>query len=266
MTSVTSTVLVETQATDAGPSVGIVTLHDPDRRNALRTDMVDALIGAFDELEEKGDVGAVIVTGSGQAFCAGADLGNLAAHGQVAEESRREGMVAIYQGFLRVARSPLPTLAAVNGPAIGAGMNLALSCDLRLAGRRARFDSRFLQLGLHPGGGHTWMLERAVGPQMAAAMVLFGEVVGAEDAERLGLVWRAVPDDQLMGAAMALATKAAAAPPQLVRRAKKTLQAMPAVQQHAEAVELELGSQLWSLGQPFFAERLAALRASIGGR
>ena len=81
---------------------------------------------------------------------------------------------SIYEGFLRVLRSPLPTIAAVNGPAVGAGMNLALACDVRLAGASARFDTRFVKIGLHPGGGHVWMLERAVGPQAAAAMVLFG--------------------------------------------------------------------------------------------
>ena len=95
------------------------------------------------------------------------------------------------------ARSPLPTIAAVNGAAVGAGMNLALACDVRLAGRSARFDTRFLQLGLHPGGGHTWMLQRIAGPQAAAAVVLFGEVLDGEEAERCGLVWRCVDDDAL---------------------------------------------------------------------
>ena len=83
----------------------------------------------------------------------------------------------IYEGFLRIARSPLPTLAAVNGAAVGAGMNLALGCDVRMAAARARFDTRFLQIGLHPGGGHTWMQRRIVGPQAAMAAVVFGQVL-----------------------------------------------------------------------------------------
>src|ERR671920_1584162 len=99
--------------------------------------------------------------GAPPAFCAGADLGNLA-------EATGDGLGRIYEGFLRIARSPLPTLAAVNGAAVGAGMNLALVCDVRLAARRAPFDTRFIDLGLHPGGGHTWMLRNAVGPQVAA--------------------------------------------------------------------------------------------------
>ena len=92
----------------------------------------------------------------------------------------------VYEGFLRVARSPLPTLAAVNGAAVGAGMNMALGCDVRIAARRARFDTRFLQIGIHPGGGHTWMLRRIAGPQTTMAAVLFGEVLDGAEAERVG--------------------------------------------------------------------------------
>ncbi len=110
----------------------------------------------MDGIEADPSVGAIVVTGAPPAFCAGADLGNLA-------EVDGERLGAIYEGFLRIARSSLPTLAAVNGAAVGAGMNLALGCDVRLAARRARFDTRFLQLGLHPGGGHTWMLRRSPG-------------------------------------------------------------------------------------------------------
>lgn len=263
-TEATDSIVVETRAVEGG-EIGVLTLNDPDRRNALRQEMVDGIVAAFDALEGTG-VGAVIITGAGRAFCAGADLGNLGAQGESEPGAREQGMMAIYEGFLRVARSPLPTIAAVNGAAVGAGMNLALSCDVRLAAHGARFDTRFLQLGLHPGGGHTWMLERAVGPQTAAAMVMFGQVLAAEEAERRGLVWRAVPDGELMEAAVAMATTAAAAPPELARRVKATLQAVPTMAYQDEAVRLELDSQLWSLGQPFFVERLQALQARISAR
>src|SRR5690606_25054318 len=143
--------------------------------------LVDEIVAAFDAIEGDDGVGAVVVTGAPPAFCAGAALGDL-------DGTQREGLRRIYEGFLRVARSPLPTIAAVNGAAVGAGMNLALACDVRVAGARARFDTRFLQLGIHPGGGHTWMLQRAVGLQAAAAMVLFGEVLDGAEAERIGLV------------------------------------------------------------------------------
>src|SRR5690606_13918880 len=184
--------------------------------NALTLDLVGEIVAAFDALEADPDVGAVVITGAAPAFCAGADLSHLGA-------SRREGLMRIYEGFLRVGRSPLPTIAAVNGAAVGAGMNLALVCDVILAGTSARFDTRFLQLGIHPGGGHTWMLQQRVGPQTAAAMVLFGKVLDGPAARDAGLAWDCVPDDELVDAARALAAVAAAGPPELVRRIKQTM-------------------------------------------
>ena len=126
-------------------------------------------------------------------------------------------------------RCPLPTLAAVNGAAVGAGMNLALVCDVRVAARRARFDTRFLQIGIHPGGGHTWMLQRIIGPQAAAATVLFGEVLDGEQAERAGLVWRTVDDDELARIAHGLAARAAEAPRELSIVTKETLRDMATI-------------------------------------
>jgi enoyl-CoA hydratase len=230
--------------------VATVTLDDAGRRNALSAGMVDEIVAAFDRLDGDLDVGAVVVTGAPPAFCAGADLSHLGSTGA-------DGLRAVYEGFLRVGRSCLPTIAAVNGAAVGAGMNLALVCDVRLAARSARFDTRFLQLGLHPGGGHTWMLRNAVGPQAAAAAVLFGEVLDGEAAAARGLAWRCVDDDALLDDARALAGRAAGAPRQLVRRAKQTLQAMGAVTDHAAAVDGELEVQLWSMAQPDFRERLS---------
>jgi enoyl-CoA hydratase len=236
--------------------VALVILDEPERRNALTLPLVEQIVATFDALEADPGVGAVVVTGAAPAFCAGADLGNLGA-------AREEGLRAIYEGFLRIGRSTLPTVAAVNGAAVGAGMNLALCCDVRLAGRSARFDTRFLKLGLHPGGGHMWMLYWSAGPQAAAAMVLFGDVLDGEAAERTGLAWRCYDDADLLDAARAFAAKAADAPHPLVARAKETLAAVAAIGEHAEAVDLELEAQLWSTQQPFFAERLAAMREQI---
>lgn len=236
--------------------VGLVTLDAPARRNAFDLDMCQEVIAAVDALEADPSVGALVVTGAGSAFCAGADLSHLGA-------SQREGLLAVYEGFLRFARSPLPTIAAVNGPAVGAGMNLALACDVRLAGHSARFDTRFLQLGIHPGGGHTWMMRNIVGPQATAATVLFGEVLGGPEAERTGLVWRCVPDDDLVPLALDMAASAARAPRELVQRVKATIGDMASIAEHAHAVERELGDQVWSVTQPAFAERLAALQRKI---
>jgi enoyl-CoA hydratase len=239
--------------------VAVVTVSDPERRNALTPPMITELIAAFDRLEADASVGAVVVTGAPPAFCAGADLSHLGSR------PSDDGLRGIYEGFLRVGRSPLPTIAAVNGAAVGAGVNLALCCDLRLAARRARFDTRFLQLGLHPGGGHTWMMRRAVGPQTTVAAVLYGEVLDGPEAERTGLVWRCVDDDQLLPTAITLAARAATSP-ELARRIKATIATMADVDSHDAAVDVELEAQLWSMAQPEFAARLAAVRDRISSR
>jgi enoyl-CoA hydratase len=241
---------------DVADGVATLTLNNPDERNTLTAPMVQEIVAAMDGIEADDGIGAVVVTGAPPAFCAGANLGNLA-------EAEGTSLRTIYEGFLRVARSPLPTLAAVNGAAVGAGMNMALGCDVRLAGRSARFDTRFLQLGIHPGGGHTWMMRRAVGPQAAAALVLFGDVVDGTEAARIGLVHRCVDDGELLEAAHAMAAKAASAPRQLVITTKNTLADMAAIVAHDAAVDREIEPQLWSTRQPWFRERLAALQARI---
>ena len=236
--------------------VATLTLNNPDERNTLTAPMVTEIIAAMDRIEADQSVGAVIVTGAAPAFCAGANLGNLAT-------ATGESLGNIYEGFLRIARSPLPTIAAVNGAAVGAGMNLALGCDIRIAAVRARFDTRFLQIGIHPGGGHTWMLRRIAGPQTAFATVVFGEVLDGPAAERAGLVWKCVPDDELMAEAQKLGARAAEAPRALLESVKKTIQDMHDIDTHPEAVARELEPQLWSTRQPWFAERIAALQAKI---
>jgi enoyl-CoA hydratase len=245
--------------TDISDGIATLTLNAPDTRNTMTMPMVDEIVAAMDGFEADPTVAAVIVTGAGSAFCAGADLGNL-------QTASADSLGRIYEGFLRIARSTLPTIAAVNGAAVGAGMNLALGCDVRLAARRAKFDTRFLQIGLHPGGGHTWMQRRIVGPQATFASVIFGEVLDGAEAERTGLVHRAVDDDQLMAAARELAAGAASAPRDLVVLTKATIKSMAGVESHAAAVQAELGPQVWTARQPWFAERIAALKAKISSR
>lgn len=249
-------VTVDLVPVDNEKNVAKVVLNDPERRNALSQPMVERIVTVFDELESQPEVNAVVLTGAPPAFCAGADLAEL-------EGVSRETLKPIYEGFLRIARSPLPTIAAVNGPAVGAGINLALVCDLRIAGRRARFSARFLGLGLHPGGGNTWLLQQIGGSQLATAMTLFGEVLNGEAAAERGLVWRVVDDEELIPTALKLAEFAASAPPALVQELKKTLRDLPGIDSHADAVEREYQSQAWSVEQPFFAERIAALRQRI---
>jgi len=241
--------------TEINDRVAVIALSDPKRRNAMSIDMCAEVEETFDSLEADPDVGAIVVTGEGTSFCAGADLSKLD------DDDYRGGLLDIYAGFLRVGSSPLPTIAAVNGHAVGAGMNLALIADLRLAGESARFDARFLQLGIHPGGGHTWMFRRIAGPQATFAADLFGEIMDGKEAERAGLVWRCVPDDQLLDEAVKLAGRAAAGPPELVRKIKATIVDQADITTQVAAMERELDPQVWSIGEPMFQKTLAKLRS-----
>jgi enoyl-CoA hydratase len=236
--------------------VATLTLNNPAERNTMTAELVSDIKQAMDEIEADQTIGAIIVTGAAPAFCAGANLGNLA-------EADGESLTKIYEGFLRIARTPLPTIAAVNGAAVGAGMNLALCCDVRIAAHRAKFDTRFLQIGLHPGGGHTWMFRNIAGQQIAMAAVVFGEILDGHEAQRVGLVYKCVPDDELMTTARLMAVRAASAPRELAIITKRTIQEMANVATHAEAVAKELEPQVWTTRQPWFAERLAALQNRI---
>jgi len=235
--------------------VAVVTLVDIERRNAMTGLMVDEIVATFDALESDGTTAAVIITGEAPAFCSGADVSSLGALSRAETEEERRSVTSIYEGFLRVLRSPLPTIAAVNGPAVGAGMNLALACDVRIAGTSARFDTRFVKIGIHPGGGHIWMLERAVGPQAAAAMVLFGVPVDGARASEIGLAWSCHPDDELLDAAHALAARAARAPIALLGRVKSTLRQAPWESDFEAAIATEVAHQAWSLGQGWFGSQ-----------
>jgi enoyl-CoA hydratase len=229
--------------------VALVTLNDPERRNAVTMQMRDEMVACFDEMESRSDVGAVVITGAGSAFCAGADLGDLAA-------ADSEMFRKIYDAFLRVASSTLPTIAAVNGPAVGAGMNLALACDVRLAARSARFITRFVQIGLHPGGGGAWMLQRLVQSQVAKAMLIFGDELDGEQAAQAGLVLRCVDDDLLVTEAMLLAARGAEVPRELAMRVKQTLNEVSHLDGLSDAVAVELEAQIWSSQQQFFRDRV----------
>ena len=236
--------------------VAVITINDPDRRNAVTAEISAALRSAVDAAEADEDVHALIVTGAGKAFCAGA---NLTALGEATED----GLRVIYDGFLAVANCALPTIAAVNGAAVGAGLNLALAADVRIAGPHALFDPRFQKLGIHPGGGATWMLQRAVGPQVARASLLFGMSFDADTAVRHGLALKVAEDP--VAAARELAAGPAAAPRDVVLATKASMRATanPGVvdsDQHGIAVDIELGPQATSIESPEFARRLEAAK------
>lgn len=236
-------------------SVAVITINDPDRRNALTIDLSQELEDKVRQAEQEAN--ALIVTGAPPAFCAGADLTQLG-------NSKDEGLKKIYKGFLAVANATIPTIAAVNGAAVGAGLNLALAADVRVAGPKARFDARFLQLGIHPGGGMTWMLQKITNRQTATAMTLFGQILDADQAVAKGLAYTRAEDP--LAVAKELAKAAAEAPAELVRTIKATMRLTDVLHDHADAVETELRPQVASIDTPEFAARLAAMKARISGR
>lgn len=234
---------------DVREGVALLTLDAPDRRNALTVEMAQGLIDACEQIDADPAVGAVVVRGEGAYFCAGGDRATLAAAGEdPAAPEQWTGMTAIYRSFARVGELEPPTIAAIRGGAVGAGLNLALATDLRVVADDAVLLSGFLPIGLHPGGGHTALRGRLGSRESAAALTLFGQrLTGAQLVER-GLAWSAVPASEVDDAAFALAATPAA-DPELARRTARSLRATlgPPAIPWATALELERASQMWSM-------------------
>jgi len=256
----------------------LLTLRDPRRRNAMSRALSDRLVEALDAVVADETVHAVVVTGAadrGPAFCAGGDLDELAAIGGSEGADGEAEIKAVYAGFLALAACPVPTIAAVDGPAVGAGINVALAADIRLAGDTARFEPGFLRLGLHPGGGMTWMTQRLVGPQTTLAMLLAGEGLDAEAAVACGLALRRVPGEMpeppadhagtatrspVVLEALRMAGHSARAPRDLVVATKASVRATADLTDHGAAVDVEVGPQLTSLHSPAFRAGLERVR------
>lgn len=242
--------------------VAVLTLDDPERRNAMTEAMGDALAGAVGALADDATVRVVVVTGAPPAFSAGGDLAMLE---QLARRTREEGfdatdtMRAFYERFLALRRLPVPTIAAVNGHAVGAGLCVALACDLRVLAADARLGLNFARLGLHPGMGGSWLLPRVLGEQRAAEWLYTGRLVDGETAARQGLGLEALPADQVLERALALAEEIAQAAPVTVRQLKATLAADDEAAL-ARALDREAACQAVSYGSDDLQEGLAAAR------
>ncbi len=209
---------------------GVVTLtiNRPEERNALSDDVIfDAFLSAADRINKDNSVRCVILTGAGKAFSAG---------GNVKHMRDKEGLFAgspteLRQGYRHgIQKIPLafydlevPTIAAVNGPAVGAGCDLACMCDIRIAGKSAKFAESFVKLGIIPGDGGAWFLPRVIGRSRAAELTFTGDMIDAATALDWGLVSRVVEDAELMTAAKDLANRIAANPPHALRMSKKLL-------------------------------------------
>ncbi|WP_353353625.1 enoyl-CoA hydratase-related protein [Intrasporangium sp. DVR] len=229
-------------------AVATITLSAPERRNALSVEMSRELIDAARAAEADATVGAVVVTG-GQHFCAGAVRAVLADTGlDPVEDEAYRNLETVYRAFTTIGDLGVPTIAAVRGAAVGAGLNLALATDLRIVSRTARLLPGFAQIGIHPGGGHFTLLNRVAGREAAAAMGLFGEEVSGERAVQLGLAWSAHDDAEVETEAHALAGRVAR-DPELARRLVRTFrrETVPGGVPWDVAVELERSPQMWSL-------------------
>lgn len=211
--------------------IAVLTFHNPDRLNAMTEPMGQALCSEVSALRRRGDLRAAILTGAGRAFSAGGDLGMIASRGSEGAAARggatqarsRSFMRGFYDLFLSVRDLECPTIAALNGHAIGAGLCVALACDLRIAARDAKLGLNFVRLGIHPGMGATWTLPRLVGPALAAELLFTGRIIDGAEAARCGLVNRAVAREDVLPEALALAREIAGAGPLAVRGTKQAL-------------------------------------------
>lgn len=200
----------------------IITLNRPDRLNAMPPQMADEIGEAFYDL---GDARAVLITGEGKGFCSGADL---AARGEASALTSKGGSHKALQNHYnpaisQVLRAEVPVICAVNGPAAGVGCSLALAADFTIASKKAYFLQAFVNIGLVPDGGSTWLLARAIGRARATQMMMLGEKIGAEQAEDWGLIYKAVEADSLMDEARTLGEKLANGPTLALKTMKKQL-------------------------------------------
>jgi enoyl-CoA hydratase/carnithine racemase len=226
-----------------------LTLNAPDIRNAISgAEMIDALEDACDRLNADMSAGVAILTGAGTAFSSGGNVKKMADGGGLGgglpAQTRRNYKLGIQRIPLAFERLEVPIIAAVNGPAIGAGCDLACMCDMRIAAESAKFAESFVKLGIIPGDGGAWLLPRVVGYAKASEMAFTGDMLDAREALACGLVSKVVPDVELMDEARKLAGRIAANPPHAVRMTKRLLREGRNVQL---ATLLELSAAMQSL-------------------
>jgi enoyl-CoA hydratase len=193
--------------------VALLTLDNPARRNAMSEPMTTAWEAAVAELATDRSVRVVVVTGEGPAFCSGGDTSWIAGDPEATVDDLRRRMLPFYRAWLSIRRLEVPTVAAVNGHAVGAGLCLALACDLRFAASGARLGAPFVRLGMHPGMAATWLLPEAVGHAHARDLLLTGRMVDADEALRLGLVSRVLDDATFRDEVLQIAAGIAATAP-----------------------------------------------------
>ncbi len=218
MTITSDTVLV-----DISNNIATITLNRPEKLNALSGEMMDALVPVIERLAEDKEARCVVVTGAGRGFCAGGDIAGMASGETIPDESPVARLRRFEETSRLLHEMPKPTIAMVNGPAAGAGLSIALACDIRIAGESARLGTAFVRIGFSGDYGGTWMLQRLVGPARARELYFTGELIDAREAARIGLVNRTVADDKLGGETRALAERIAKGPPIALARMKQNM-------------------------------------------
>jgi enoyl-CoA hydratase len=237
--------------------VRVLTLNDPEKRNAIGTELRAALLDAVAAVAVDRDARALVVTGEGSSFCAGADLPAVFRDLERPIGELRDSLHSYYRSFLGILDLEIPTIAAVQGPAIGAGLNLALVCDLRFVGPGARLGATFSRIGLHPGGGCTYFLTRAVGRQRALSILLEGQTLDANTAVSYGLALELVDDPlaRAREAASLLATR----DPDTLKDIKRTVRLAESAGFDASS-EFETWAQAASAKKPAIQETVERFR------
>ena len=203
--------------------IATITLNRPERLNAFNREMIDLWLAALQDAQVNDDVQVVVVTGAGRAFCSGGDVGAMAERDQVRGLDHKRWLEVIHRIPLELERIDKPVIAALNGAAVGAGLDMALMCDLRFAAEGARFSEGYVKVGLIPGDGGTYFLPRLVGAAKALELFWTGDFVDAQEALRIGLVNRVVPPDQLMPTVYEFAGRIAKGPSAAIRATKRAV-------------------------------------------
>ncbi|MDX1659313.1 MAG: enoyl-CoA hydratase-related protein [Nitriliruptorales bacterium] len=252
--------LVEVERRDDG--IAVVTMNDPDRRNAMTGEMGDRLSATFQDLAGDDDLRVAVLTGAPPAFSAGGDLAMLEDY---ARRTREEGfdatepMKSFYERFLAVRDLPVPVIAAINGHAVGAGLCVGLACELRFVAADAKIGLNFARLALHPGMGGSWLLPRAVGTQRAAELLYTGRLASGDEMADYGMALESLPADDVLPRALELAAEIATSAPVVVRQLKESL-AAGRTNSLEQQLDLEASFQAVNYGTQDLVEGLAAGR------
>ena len=236
--------------------VALITLENEEVKNGLTPELASMLSEVCDQVDADEELGSAVVRGANGTFCSGADTRAWTAEVDWTGDEGSRLLSGVYEAFVRVGRLEVPTVAAVRGAAVGAGVNLMLSCDVRLVADDARVLAGFLRIGLHPGGGFFTLAGRTAGREATAALGLMGQTLTGQAIVERGLAWQALPDEEVEARALEFAQEAAR-DPELARRAVSVFRrelGPPAVAWES-ALEMERGVQAWSMKRRFDSSR-----------